>query len=274
MRKFCAVILSHGRPDRVLTYIKLRQHGYTGPIIILVDNEDKTIDEYRNRFGDQVVVFDKLAAAQETDEGDNFSDRRAVVYARNKCFDVVKILGYTHFIMLDDDYYWFGHRAEVGAISTRELDKMFAYMVDFLETDSRIAAVTLSQGGDHIGGYNSKNELKRKAMNSFICSVERPFKFYGRLNEDVNAYVCEGAKGSLFFTVCCIQLDQKDSQSNANGLTDLYKFYGTYVKSFYSVLYAPSAVHVAELRSKHPRLHHLVRWENAVPKILSEGYRR
>ena len=27
---FVAFILTHGRPDRVLTYEKLRKHGYTG----------------------------------------------------------------------------------------------------------------------------------------------------------------------------------------------------------------------------------------------------
>ena len=31
---FVAFILTHGRPDRVLTYEKLRKHGYTGKIYI------------------------------------------------------------------------------------------------------------------------------------------------------------------------------------------------------------------------------------------------
>ncbi|GCZ20856.1 TPA: hypothetical protein N6771_000356 [Escherichia coli] len=39
---FCAFILTHGRPDKVLTYRTLRRAGYTGKIFIVVDDEDKT----------------------------------------------------------------------------------------------------------------------------------------------------------------------------------------------------------------------------------------
>lgn len=72
---FVAFILTHGRPDRVLTYEKLRKHGYTGKIYIVCDDEDKTLPEYRKRFGD-VLVFSKSEIAKTFDEGDNFGDRR------------------------------------------------------------------------------------------------------------------------------------------------------------------------------------------------------
>lgn len=39
---FCAFILTHGRPGKVLTYRTLRRAGYTGKIFIVVDDEDKT----------------------------------------------------------------------------------------------------------------------------------------------------------------------------------------------------------------------------------------
>ena len=81
---FVAFILTHGRPDRVLTYEKLRKHGYTGKIYIVCDDEDKTLPEYRKRFGD-VLVFSKSEIAKTFDEGDNFGDRRAIIYARNAC---------------------------------------------------------------------------------------------------------------------------------------------------------------------------------------------
>ena len=79
---FVALILTHGRPDNVITYSALRKHGYTGPIIIVVDNEDATLEEYKKKFPD-VYVFDKKAVAAQIDEGDNFQDRRAIIYARN-----------------------------------------------------------------------------------------------------------------------------------------------------------------------------------------------
>ena len=35
----------------------------------------------------------------------------------------------------------------------------------------------------------------------FFCKTDRPFKFVGRMNDDVNTYVSLGDKGNLFFTV-------------------------------------------------------------------------
>ncbi|MBW9534953.1 hypothetical protein FHA53_19970 [Escherichia coli] len=48
---FCAFILTHGRPDKVLTYRTLRRAGYTGKIFIVVDDEDKTRNQYMAEFG-------------------------------------------------------------------------------------------------------------------------------------------------------------------------------------------------------------------------------
>ena len=90
---FVAFILTHGRPDRVLTYEKLRKHGYTGKIYIVCDDEDKTLPEYRKRFGD-VLVFSKSEIAKTFDEGDNFGDRRAIIYARNACFELAQQISY------------------------------------------------------------------------------------------------------------------------------------------------------------------------------------
>ena len=56
---FCAFILTHGRPDKVLTYRTLRRAGYTGKIFIVVDDEDKTRNQYMAEFGEQVLVFSK-----------------------------------------------------------------------------------------------------------------------------------------------------------------------------------------------------------------------
>ena len=101
---FCAFILTHGRPDRVYTYKTLLKAGYTGKIYIVIDDEDKTAEEYRNRYGGKVLQFCKKEIAERIDEGDNFQDRRAVIYARNACWDLAKQVGCKYFIQLDDDY--------------------------------------------------------------------------------------------------------------------------------------------------------------------------
>ena len=58
---FSCVILCHGRPHNTPTFSTLRKYGYTGAIYIICDDEDKTLQEYRNIYGDDIVkVFNKL----------------------------------------------------------------------------------------------------------------------------------------------------------------------------------------------------------------------
>lgn len=269
MRNFAAFILTHGRPDNVITFGNLRALGYSGPIYLIVDNEDATIDRYFANFGSKtVIVFDKKAMADKCDEANNFDDQNVVVHARNASFDIAETLGLTHFVQLDDDYFLFMTRDDVRGRTIRNLDTAFAVTCDFLDV-SGAASVAWSQGGDHIGGFSGVR-LKRKAMNTFFCRVDRRFWFLGTVNEDVNTYVCEGQRGRLFFTFTGLQIGQKETQSQAGGLTDIYLQRGTYVKSFTSVLFCPSSVRVAMMTSKHRRLHHLIDWGAAVPCIVPE----
>jgi hypothetical protein len=187
---------------------------------------------------------------------------------------LAKELGYAYFIELDDDYYYFGMRSpNESACYIYDLDKVFSLLVEYLE-NTRVTSVAFSQGGDHIGGFDGTTMVKRKAMNSFICSVHKPFKFLGRINEDVNTYVRLGGLGYIFLTIMSLQLDQKDTQSNAGGMTDVYIDGGTYVKSFYSVIVSPSCVKISQMGVSSKRLHHLISWNNAVPCIINEKYKK
>ena len=110
---FAVFILTHGRPDNVKTLSTLKKCGYTGKIYFIVDNEDKTIEQYQNNYGiENVKVFDKKAMADEVDEGNNFDERRTITHARNACFKIAKEIGITYFVQLDDDYGQFKFRFE------------------------------------------------------------------------------------------------------------------------------------------------------------------
>jgi hypothetical protein len=278
---FAAFILTNGRPDRVITYDSLRKSGYTGPIYLLVDDLDRTGAQYLEKYGDQVIVFDKKAIAETFDQADNFNDMRAIIYARNASFEVAKQLGIKRFIQLDDDYQEFQWRFGSGLTyhykTIADLDAVFGHMLAFFET-SGIHSLAMAQGGDFVGGANNKTTAQfvralRKCMNSFICSTERPFQFLGRINEDVNTYTHQASKGLLLLTTNQVALVQKQTQTNAGGMTELYLDSGTYVKSFYSVMFQPSSVTVQHSVSMR-RLHHHVIWRNTVPKILSEALRK
>jgi hypothetical protein len=279
-KDFAALILTHGRPNKVKTYKSLQKAGYTGRIVIVVDNEDDTIEEYKKQFGKDVVVFDKLEISRRFDTGDNFDDRRAIIYARNASFEIAKDLGIKYFIQLDDDYqdfrYKFNADLEYGDFQIYDLDSVFDALVDYYKTIPA-KAIAMAQGGDFIGGkkgsFATKMKLRRKCMNTFICSTDRPFQFVGRVNEDVNTYTNLGARGDLFLTIPNLAISQPTTQSNSGGMTELYLDSGTYVKSFYSVMYSPSSVKIAPMGNKNKRLHHKISWNNAVPVILNEKHK-
>jgi hypothetical protein len=280
MRDFAVFILSHGRSENVITLKSLQDSNYTGKIYIIIDNEDNELDNYKKIHKEKIIIFDKKQASKHTDTGDNFKGRNVVVFARNEVHNIAKKLNLTHFLVLDDDYRRFQFKYvennKLKSKTVKNLNKLFDKTLDYLD-ETKALSICYAQGGDFIGGAESNNFKKgilRKAMNVFFCRTDRPFQFYGRINEDLTTYVLLGSVGELFITLTRTSIDQTQTQLNKNGLTEVYLELGTYVKSFYSVIYNPSCVSVAPMGNKHKRLHHQVKWENAVPKILNEKYKK
>ena len=284
---FCVFILTHGRPDRVFTYNTLLRAGYTGKIFFVIDDEDKTAKDYKRAFGEDVHVFSKSEIAKTFDEGDNFNDRRAIIYARNYCQALALKVGCKYFMQLDDDYTNFSYRFNAdgqykSTTVVKTFNQIIQAMIEFLDCSEQITSVAMSQGGDHIGGGEGKKSIKlmRKAMNTFLCSTDKPFKFFGRINEDVNTYTCAQRRGDvLFFTHIGLQVNQLQTQSNSGGMTELYLDAGTYVKSFYSIMYSPSCVKIGVIFDPNgtngaPRIHHSVNWKHTTPMILDESHRK
>ena len=278
---FAVFILSHGRAGNVKTYQTLINQGYTGKIYIIIDDEDDMRNSYIDKYGEDIVrVFSKKDAAVLVDPADLEPELKGVIYARNYCHTIAEEMGLIHFLVLDDDYNLFAHRYECNgkllSCTTKRLDDIFMAMIKFLDQTGAIT-VALAQGGDYIGGVdngNFKKKLLRKAMNSFFCRTDTPFKFYGRINEDTTMYVRYGETGHLIFTTMDFMLNQGQTQKNKGGLTEIYLDSGTYVKSFYSVMYSPSCVKVAAMGDKHMRMHHRVNWDCCTPKILNERWKK
>ena len=279
-------ILTHRRPDRVLTYKTLKRQGYTGDIYLIVDDEDPTLSQYQANYGDEVIVFSKSEAATYTDDIDLYGNKASVVYARNACWRIAENLGLEYFLQLDDDYTTFTNVFSISLVPVNanreqyvaDLDSLFGLIFNYLDTTS-ITCLAIAQSGDFIGGtkngtYTRSVRTKRKAMNSFFCSVKRPFNFVGILNDDVNTYVTLSNRGYLFLTIMQVRLHQSDTQQRDGGLTDLYLESGTYVKSFYTVMMQPSSVHIYEMGVNHKRLHHWIDAKTTYPKIISEDYRK
>lgn len=277
---FCVFILTHGRANNVITKKSLDKCGYTGKIYYVCDDEDKDLSAYIERFGkENVLIFNKDYVKKNIDVCDNFNKKQVIVYARNICFEFAKRLNIRFFLELDDDYtewqYRFIKNNKLKHKRLNNLDNIFDLVIDFLKK-TNVDSVALAQGGDYIGGANGciKEGLKRKVMNTFFCDSKKPFPFIGTLNEDVNTYVYYGSRGWLFFTILDLAINQLQTQSNKGGITEMYLDVGTYTKSFYSIMLMPSAVKIATMGNCNMRIHHKIKWNNCVPKIISQKWKR
>ena len=278
---FVVLILSHGRAGNVPTVNVLDTYGYTGDWYIVIDHEDE-IDAYTEEYGkENVYYFDKDEMVGEFDRGDNFDRWNCNVYARNKCFEIADELGYDYFFMLDDDYSWFQYRFnelleyELQTPSDFNFDNYIDAAIRYLN-NANLDTLCMAQGGDFIGGrenwFAEPVQTKRKAMNTFLFRTDRPVEFRGTMNEDVNTYVRAQQLGKVFLTTNIASAEQESTQNHDGGLTDLYLDEGTYVKSFYTILYSPSSVQLQKLKgNKLERIHHYVESLYSVPKIVPES---
>lgn len=278
---FVAFILTHGRADNVMTYKTARKAGYTGRIVLVLDDEDEQLEQYFAIYGrENCYVFNKQRYVAITDTLIK-GNHHVPTYARNATFDIAEELGYKYFIMLDDDYYEFSWKFdERGRFKQRHiLDLNFVWrrMLEYF-LSCPFTTLAMAQCGDFIGGGQNpmgrQIGTKRKAMNSFFCSVDRRFYFTGYINDDVCTYTWLSTQGKIFLTLAQVVLNQEETQKNTGGVTELYRSEGTWKKSFSTIVGCPSAVKISLMGDKEMRIHHNISWKNVTPMIINEKYKK
>ncbi len=279
---FAVFILSHGRARSVSTVRTLKNYGYTGRWYIIIDNEDEQAEKYYQKYGkEHVIMFDKALTGETFDIMDNFTGRGVPTFARNAVYDIAEKLNLKYFLEADDDLMCFRHRYlnESGKLCTKyitDLDSVISCYLEYMD-NTQITVLAFAQTGDLIGGKNSTmyaNMYRRKAMQGFFVRVSDRIEYVGRFNDDVNAYVDHGKRGKLFLTFRDVVMDTIETQKRRGGIKDSYLTYGTYVKSFYSVMLCPSSVFIDMMGMNHRRIHHMIDWERSVPKIISEDFKK
>ena len=288
---FAIFILSHGRPE-VPTPQTLFDCGYTGKYYIFIDDEDDTEEEYKKRYGDHIIQFSKKPMVGTFDLFDNFEQRNTVNFARNMCFRKARELGIKYFAEFDDDYSSFTYRylrdgdngpgTSLGTLKIKDFDGVCNTMIEFLD-NTNARCIAMAQNGEMQGGALGKVWLfhaRRKSMNTFFFKVtdnpEEDVWFISRMNDDVSTYVNGGMKGELWYQNARLNVAQGITQANKSGLTDMYKQFGTYTKSFYTIMLCPSGVKVGVLGvgKTGGRMHHRIFWNNVVPMVLSEKWKK
>lgn len=283
-------ILSNGRADNVRTWSFLEEYGCKYPYYVVVDDLDPQLEEYKKNFKERLIIFnkEKMKKDMNVDMGDNFNKYLNCVIIRNGCFKLAKDMGYDFFVELDDDYSRLAYKIELGEelkdrrVPNEHFNIILDAYFEFLDT-TPTDAIAFGQAGDYIGGKKSslmRHGYKRKLMNFIFFKTERYLKFSGTLNDDVTCYSNESFKGKFMLTPSKISVTQPETQEVEGGLTKIYDDFGTYVKSFYSILYTPSAVKISTFAGSgkdsagQSRIHHNVLFNNCQPKLLPEKLKK
>lgn len=284
-------IMTHGRSEfcKNNTLKWLRKNQFTGKIVFVLDDKDSDIEGYR-KIGAadgncEIEIFSKEDEAKDPDNdlfypytGELFP---IVIYARQAAPKIAKRRGDRLFCMMDDDYYECNYRLRLEdrriakKVWRPAFDDLMKQTYELLER-TKSSVVAWAQTGDGVGDHVDTRIL-RKCMNTFFFDTDRKFDFLGVINEDTNGYVVGGRAGMLILNIPFIQVQQVQTQSAKGGLSTFYLKFGTYFKSFTTIVCAPSACHLIRMGYKYSksggrRIHHGVEWEYCAPKILPHDW--
>ena len=273
---FAVFILSHGRAKEISTNDALKNAGYTGKTYIIVDDLDDQLSDYKERFGEQVIVFDKKAWAEKTDTVTSTSELRPVVFARNACYSIAENLGIKFFTEFDDDLMTFMFRYdENGSLKSKkisEMDSVFDAMIEFQE-QAGLVSLGIACDAGMIGGVNGnfRKKLLRSIHQAFILRTDMPIEFKGILNEDGIATALCSHTGRLAFEYTGICQTCPARSTNNGGLSDLYRANDEYVRAFYTIIAVPSSQKIY-VRNSHVTLKSSS--DCSYPRIINERWKK
>lgn len=281
---FAIFILSYNRCDLLFsdTLKLLKEYNYSSDWFVVVDDNDPQLEIYKEKISNKhLIIFNKKEIIKDFDIMDNFNIFNVAVYSRNFINKIAKKMNYDYYLVLDDDYNTLAYKKDDGNVlrerkAPKDINIIIKYMIDFLKS-SNIDCVCLAQAGDYIGGQASGMILKgysRKAMNSFLFKKDTDITFKGTINEDVNMYVYYGSIGKVFITYGRLFFRQRQTQLISGGNTEYYLEKGTYVKTFYTKIIMPSCTDIYPMGQNHLRIHHNIRWNNCVPKIIDGRWKK
>ena len=281
------IILSHNSVDNVLTYDMLSRTSCELPIHILVDNEDKMLSEYKARFRDELLVYDKPYVASKCDTfigGDR--NLPCAMVARNAALDKAKELGYNYLVLLDDDIkrmqYVYDNDGHLGRSEIKSFGSVIKAVVEFM-SKGKVLATSFSFRASYFGGVNGQFFNKRLIQNGlaqvWIIDVNRSQMFRGKILED-GVYCYDTAKdGNVAFRItdlCFDALPMGDRPNKKEGLGETYNKYSELAFNFL-LLPHPSILRVKHNENAVPTYGHNMPYVNmnyACPKIISGRYKK
>ncbi len=243
-------IITHDRPYNQLTLNLLKELGYTGKYMLVIDDTDN-VKAYVDNYGsDKVVVFSKEYYFSIADTGLSKSERvlKFPQYARMAIEDIAKELGYQFFMVFDDDLTNIRIRYDKNGVlksqSTKGIiNEVFSKCIDFIDT-ANIACASFGWGNSYRSGvkalydYTSRN---RMCAETFIRNGKFDVDWRPLMIHDLLTSISCNMQGQVWMQLLNIQIDIKVSEGKCDGgSAEVYRSFNKFRRVCFPLMMYPS----------------------------------
>lgn len=274
---FAIMITTHGRPDKQYTYNLLRNIGYNGKIILVVDDEDDTVEAlecaYSNDNNTSVVIFNKQKFIDSTDTGTSLKRHKIHTYARNFCESLAKELSLDSFVMADDDMTKFRYRfiedEKLKTLDVKSADFIQLYNDYMLETDMPMISIGMAQM--YFTGVEFEQSLwKWRVPYTFIFrNVKHEVVWVAEFQEEIITAINQSLKGKYCMVVPHIQHDTLTLGDTSGGMYESYKE-NEFKNAQFGHMWHPTAEIPKKYKDKWMSM---IQRDNAFAKLISSKHK-
>ena len=254
-------ILSHKSPYKCETLDTLKRLNFKGKCFILIDDEDDFVEEYKNIYKDNLIIFHKKDYYDKVDLGvqtSNLPSTSHPVFARNAVEDIAKEMNLDYYILADDDISDFKYRIPIHeyrklpVLNVHNIDNILSLYVEFM-FNYNIYCIGACTPNFYIGGYEkivSVDYITRICISNFYIRNLRVGNIKWIMPiDDYTTSIINGVHGRLFFTLYPLEVIVRPqyTQKGANkkdGMVDFYKNTTSFERSYCSYMVTPSFINV------------------------------
>lgn len=278
--KFAVFILSHKRADRVETYDTLKNSGYTGKLYVVVDDRDPMLSKYRERFGDELLVFNKQEYIDKTETMETSKLESSAVYARNAIEQYAVDLGLDVFGMFDDDIIKLRYRwvdgDKIRSLSVKVLDKVFEiYSYYILYTG--IACVSFPFVMFYVSGKQYLDRRISEYRHTYQIHIRNshiPVNWTGIINHDTITQLLTMQQGYIWWSLPYVVFDAKPMNKDSGGLKEVYDALSDFDMAFLAVMSCPFCCTVTTSKGARSSLQIKENKHTSYPMIISQRYKK
>lgn len=281
--KTAVFICTHGRPNAQHTLKTLRESGYTGMTILVVDDEDSTTKElFDNYCVDANTImkqFNKQSYIDKSDTGTNENQRKCILYAKNFCEDLAQDMKLDAFVIADDDILNFRFRyPEDDSLKSQKVQCTMDDVIDGYYNamiDCNMVATGFGFTQFYFSGTESfcnENMQKYRVPYNFVFrNAKHKVDWMSWFGEDIITAVYYGRIGQLWTALPYVQQEIVALASASGGMKDTYDGNSSARLAMQNIMYLPAELKTFYYQGKFMAS---IKRDKAFPKLISSSFKK